>query len=562
MILAYPSNEKLFNDNGLKVLKPQKALIHKEDNGDYYIDIVDVIDYAEFYQAGTIIRANTPWGYQGFRVDAFDKENNNIKIRAKHLYYDSSNYLISDSYIVDKNCNDALDHLNNNCDIQTPFTFLSDVTSINSYRCVRKTLQEGIETILNRWGGHLVRDNWNIAIRDSIQTDNGIVISYSKNLSKLKVNEDWSKVCTKILPVGKDGIKLPEEYLTVSQELYDIPYSKIISFSQTEIEEDNYKDEEGNIDIDAYNNALINDLRNKAIEYLEENKFPKINYTVNASIDKVSDIGDLIYLKHPKCNVNITTNVISIDYDCIQKEYTKIQFGNFKQELKGFANAVNNTIDDKINENTDIISIKFQNDLQSATNSINSLLQDSNVINNGKELFICDTLPKESATYVMRINSAGIGFSDTGINGTFNSAWLIDGTLDMQQINVINLVADLIKGGTLKLGSNLNQNGQLEVYDEANNLIATLNKDGLRMNALDGGYIKINTEVGFAGYDKNDNKTYWVDGDEFHQKKSVIEEEITLVDKIRILPITIYNQNNEIVNDGAGVVASLRDVGG
>ena len=30
------------------------------------------------------------------------------------------------------------------------------------------------------------------------------------------------------------------------------------------------------------------------------------------------------------------------------------------------------------------------------------------------------------------INNGGIAFSQTGINGTFNSAWTIDGTLNMQ----------------------------------------------------------------------------------------------------------------------------------
>ena len=185
------------------------------------------------------------------------------------------------------------------------------------------------------------------------------------------------------------------------------------------------------------------------------------------------------------------------------------------------------------------------------------VLGNSYVIYDGDKILIVDTLPKENATNVIRINAGGIGFSNTGINGTFSSAWTIDNVLNMQNINVINLTADLIKGGTLKLGNQLNQNGLLEVYDEANNLIAELNKDGLKMFALDGGYIKINTTVGFSGYDKNDNRIYWVDGDEFHQKKSVVEEEITLVNKMRILPITIYDGNNNIVNDGIGFVSTL-----
>jgi hypothetical protein len=39
MISIFPSNETQFLDNGLKILKPLKALIRKEDNGDYYIDL-------------------------------------------------------------------------------------------------------------------------------------------------------------------------------------------------------------------------------------------------------------------------------------------------------------------------------------------------------------------------------------------------------------------------------------------------------------------------------------------------------------------------------------------
>ena len=120
---------------------------------------------------------------------------------------------------------------------------------------------------------------------------------------------------------------------------------------------------------------------------------------------------------------------------------------------------------------------------------------------------------------------------------------------------VINLTANLIKGGTLKLGSNLNEYGQLEVYDEANTLIAEMNKNGLKMYGADGSYIVINNEVGFAGYDKSDNKIYWVDKDEFHQKKSVVEEEITLCNKLRFIPITIKDGQGNITNDGIGLVS-------
>jgi hypothetical protein len=170
---------------------------------------------------------------------------------------------------------------------------------------------------------------------------------------------------------------------------------------------------------------------------------------------------------------------------------------------------------------------------------------------------IVDKLPKEEATNVMRINSAGIGFSTTGINGAFTSAWTLDGTLNMQNINVINLTADLIKGGTLKLGSNLNEYGQIKIYNEANTLIGTFDKDGVILYGTNGTYLVMNPVVGFAGYDSGGNLTFWVSEDEFHMKKSVVEEEITLCSKVRFIPITLYDTDGTtVINDGIGLVST------
>ena len=74
------------------------------------------------------------------------------------------------------------------------------------------------------------------------------------------------------------------------------------------------------------------------------------------------------------------------------------------------------------------------------------------------------------------------------------------------------------------------------------------------MYGADGSYVLMNNTVGFAGYDRLGNQIYWVNGDEFHQKKSVIEEEITLCNKVRFIPITLYDSNNNITNDGIGLV--------
>ena len=482
MICVYPSTEKAFANNGLKVMHPLKAKVYKEDNGEFYINIKDTIDNLEFYEEGMIIRTDTPWGKQCFRLTNPEIDKDKIISKGYHLYFDTKRYVIVDSYVVDKNCNDALDHLNNACDTKTPFNFISDISTINSYRCVRHTLEEAISTVLDRWGGHLVRDNFNIEIRKTIGEDRGVVLSYAKNIESIKSNENWDNVVTKILPVGKDGLLLPTTWVEETG-LYDIPYTKVVSFSQDDISEDDYKTD-GVLNADAYKTALLNDLEAQAKEYLNTYKVPQVNYTLSANIQNVSDIGDTIHVKHPKCKIDLITNVIAIEYDCIAEKYTKIEFGNFKNKLSDLINNVTTSIEKNVKKDNQDNYNKLKVALEDATNKINSMMSNSYVIYDGSQILIVDALPKESARNVIRINSGGIGFSQNGINGIFRSAWTIDGTLDMQNINVINLVADLIKGGTLKLGGKNNTNGSIEVYDEKGNVILKVDKNGLKYEVI------------------------------------------------------------------------------
>lgn len=556
MIRLFSSNDKTFTTNGDIVIKPLKAKVHKEDNGSFYLDLETSLDYVDDLTANRIVVANTPQGSQAFRITNVEQTRKKTSAKCYHVFYDSQNYLIADSYVVDKNCNDALDHLNNATDDTSPFTTVSDVTRINSFRCVRKSLYEAIQTVIERWGGHLVRDNYTIAIRNAIGKDNGVVVRYAKNLKEINCEYNWDNVVTKLMPVGKDGLLLDEKYV-YSNIQYDIPYTKCVSFEQNRIEEDDYKDAEGNLNEASYNNALMNDLRTQAQDYVNSNCKPSVNYKLKANLEKITDVGDTIVVKDERLGLDITTNVIAYDYDCILERYTELEFGNFKQKLSNLVDSITSSTQQTIQKNNEEIKVTLSDELKNATDKILGAMSSSYVIYDGDKILVVDTLPKEEAHHVIMINSGGIAFSSTGINGTFESAWTIDNVLNMEQINVINLTADLIKGGTLKLGSNLNQFGTLEIYDEANNLIGVLDKNGLRLNGVDGSYIVINNEIGFAGYDRNSNKIYWVSKDEFHMKKSVVEEEITLCNKMRFIPIILYDSDGKMTNDGIGLVSTM-----
>lgn len=549
MISVFPSDAVTFTTNGTKSLQPRSAVVRKEDNGNYYLDLVDVIANIDYYVAGNIVRVPTPWGDQAFRLSDPKVTNRKITIRAWHVYFDTANYIIDDSYVVDSDANTALDHLNTATDRTTPFSTTSDVPAVASFRCVRQSLEEAISTVVDRWGGHLVRDNFSIELRQSLGENRGVVIAYGKNVTDMTVKEDWSLVATKILPVGKDGLLVPETYLSLEVDDYNIPYSKVVKFDQGATVQDDYANPDGSADVTAYNAALLADLYIQANAYLATNHVPQVNYDLNAYLKDVSDVGDVIAVQHPKCRVDIVTNVIALEYDVILAQISRVEFGNFKSTLQTLIPSVTQTAADTASQVVTDSNAVLSTQLQAATDAINARMGDSYVIYDGDKILVVDQLPKEAATNVIKINNAGIGFSQTGINGTFNSAWTVDGTLNMQNINVINLVADMIKGGTLKLGQNLNASGLIEIYAGDNSLSGRIDKDGIVLFLKTGESVHLNAIEGLAGYDSTGEKIYWADGKEFHQKKSVVEEEITIGNRLRILPITTDD------NTGVGFVA-------
>lgn len=548
MLRIFSSTDKTYATNGDKVIQPLKAAVRKEDNDAYYLDLTCGTEYLPWVKSGNIIVADTPQGAQPFRILNPDITHTKITCKCQHVFFDSANYLIADSYVVDSTCNQALDHLNTATEPKSPFRTVSDINTIDSFRCVRKSLYEAITTVLERWGGHLVRDGWTIGIRQSIGADNGVVVRYGKNLKSIEASYDWSDVCTKILPEGDDGLLL--NALDSSQSLYmesstqyDVPYCKTVQFSQSDIKQEDYKTPDGHNDEAAYKRACLADLRQQAQKYLDENCVPKVNYKMAANIEKITDIGDTIEVIDERMGLDMMTNVISFDYDCIQRRYTSIEFGTFKQTLSGLMGTVQQTATDAAHAVNSSIVATVDDRISASENKITNLVGGSYVIYDGEQILVVDSLPKESAHNVLRINSAGIGFSSSGINGSFTSAWTIDGTLNMQNINVINLVADLIKGGTLTLGGQDNGNGVMLIRNAAGATLGRLDNGGLAMWAQDGSHIVVSADKGLTGYDSANRVTYTVTNGVFYMRNGYVEEGLAVGGKLKIVPVASVGNN-------------------
>ena len=360
MIRVFGQTDKTFNGNGDVVIQPIKAKVHKEDNGAFYLNLETGLAYIDSLVEGNIVVVNTPQGDQAFRVGNVTKTKSKLVTKAYHVFYDSKNYLIPDCNVANKTCNEALYLLNGATEPQTEFSTSSDITSLNSFRCTRKSLYEAVQTVVERWGGHLIRDNFEIGVKASIGQDNGIVVQYKKNLKDITCSENWDNVVTKLLPVGKDGLLLnaldPTASIYIETTVqYALPYVKTVSFSQNDINEEDYATTED------YTQALIDDLYAQGASYLAQNCVPKVNYTLKANMEKLTDIGDVVEVIDDRLGVHLTTNVIAYDYDCLLDKYTEIVFGNFQNTLTGLVGNLTTQIDQTVTQQ-----------IQEATGSVNS----------------------------------------------------------------------------------------------------------------------------------------------------------------------------------------------
>lgn len=99
-----------------------------------------------------------------------------------------------------------------------------------------------------------------------------------------------------------------------------------------------------------------------------------------------------------------------------------------------------------------------------------------------QEILITNNPDYTKATKVWRWNINGLGYSPNGYNGPYLSAMTMDGAIVADRITAGTMSADRIKGGILSVGGANNQNGRIQLYDNSNKLVLTLDINGLNVN--------------------------------------------------------------------------------
>lgn len=492
MIKIFDENDRDFSSNGNIAINPIKCKERKKKslNG-WYLEVEVAVKYKDYILQDKlcVVKTKSKANPQAFRIDNPKVTNNVISFTANHVMFDAKRYLLYDVRPTLQDGQNALSYINERTDKTSPFTVYSNVETIRTAYFVRRNLLEAWQVLEERWGGTFDADNWTIRLLNSVGNDNGETISYGKNMQGIQIFEDWSNVCTKVCPVGYDGMTLPERYLE-SEVQYETPYTKKVEF-QTEI-----------VDEEKTEERLTEELRINATRYLEVNQYPKVSYEITSNINQNMEIGDTIHVKHPL--VILQTEVLEYEHNLLTNKIELLIFGNYTRDVKSKFDSIKETIQNIAQEvSTQEAVIDHQ------TNLINTLNKTGYVYIDENEILILDTLPRENAHNVWRFGLGGIGFSSNGYEGPFELAMTMDGQINANFITTGKISLERIEG----LGNQIS----LEVSNQLKSTqdeVAEINKyineelkvqlDGLT-NTLNntGGSNLVRNSVGYF------NNDYW-----------------------------------------------------
>lgn len=479
--ILYDSNEVNFVTNGLGALSDASScIVTEERNGIFELEMeypVDGIHYSDIL-LDRIILAKPSEGQDPQPFDIYKKTtpiDGIVTIYARHICYRTGYILVKPFESI--GVSDTIAKITDSTNLigNNPFTIISNGMidtetpfKIDKPMSIRECIGNGDTSFLSVFGGEIKYNKFGISILASRGKSNGIRIAYSKNLTDLKQDEDGSETITGIYPywegITAEGSATNPDGIVYCSNHSDFNYERIVPVDfKNEIE----------------NRPSMTELITAANKYIEKNKLGRHLVHVKASfvslwqteeyksisnLEQV-ELCDTVIIEHEKIGVDIQTKVISTEYDTLAERYNSIELGETNSTLENTIGGINHTASSASTKD-DVRTM--ESDLKNAiTQQVKTLtgVNGGYVIThrdvNGKpyETIWCQYDPSDpehsdaKGGNCIRINNEGIGFSESGLNGTFTAAWTIDGKFQTQWIGSGTILGDMIKSGTLKTGS-------------------------------------------------------------------------------------------------------------
>lgn len=510
--ILFAKDATQLNTNGIGRLEAISCIVTEERNGIFELEmtIAETALHAADIEMQSIIMAKVPdkQNLQAFRVYKLTKPINGIfKVLAQHISYQLSFIPVMPFSVLAGTgaCASTLAGLKTNAVEDCPFTFTTDVTTINSYTqtapaSLRSRLG-GVEgSVLDQFGGEYSWDNYNVSLLNHRGvTTPTVTLRYGKNITDLNQEENIADTITGIVPFWEssegDGLVTLPEKVIESSHASAYPFKRTVPYDFSSEFQDQPTQAQLRAKAQAYMNAAGVGIPKVSI---------KVSFISLADTEEFKDIAalqsvnlcDNVGVYFEKLGISTTAEIVKIVYDVLLEKYDSVEIGSLRSNLSSTINANSQGITALAN-NTRRMFKEYSGTVTELVDEATAWLTsgDGYVVatkdndGNWKEILFMDTNDVETATNVLRVNQNGIGFSSTGVAGPYTQAWTLDGHLVIGGTNVPSLT----------------------VYDNSTppKILFQIDKDGMEWNATNSSMTKAGVITAVGAILENAQITSW-----------------------------------------------------
>jgi len=365
MIKVFRANDTNYSTNGELILKPIDAIITKNIEEEY-VEIDAPLKYIDVLVQDNVLIIDTLTGRKGYRI--FNPIVSNLISIKAWLCYQESSSVSADRGVV-------ISHSKNleNCkiteswdDVVTkliPFGYNSillpevSISVSHSYqKDYEKTIEFELTESLEKEVA-ILEDTIDLNTTLKASLENSITILQAKYKAYTSTSTDLTSekayLQNRLQELGTSEAELKEKAVIEAQiplinkqltEIIDDKASTLAIIDSTKVDLLKAQDDIATATA-TYNNTIITDLRTQAQAYININRYPQINYDLEAHLEGILELGDTVRVRHPAMRVDLLTNVSLYKFDCITSKFRQVEFGTAKATLKGKITEIEDEIE-------------------------------------------------------------------------------------------------------------------------------------------------------------------------------------------------------------------------
>ena len=303
---------------------------------------------------------------QFFRITSIDYTGTDfMEVCCDHVFFDLKYQVIPDKALINLSAVAAVRSVLSTS--KRGFQVEGTPGPVASSRIVRQAIANYLldpklaNGFIQRYGMELDRDNWKITIKQRLGSDQGVRFETGKNITSISQTLDMANVITRILPVGFDGLTLPELYVTSERAgEYAFVRTAVMRFDGVKA----IKEADANPPQDALPlPQALEALRAAAkAQFAQGLDTPKASWDIDVVSLKRDPIyhergysaitelalGDTVHVKAPELGLEVSSRLVAYEFDPLLSDYVKLTIGTTTGSLTISSSSTGSAISSRL----------------------------------------------------------------------------------------------------------------------------------------------------------------------------------------------------------------------